>query len=194
MSRDIFKERERGFEEEFFIKQDARLIEKIRERAKLEEIAQALAEKLQVDNPELLRRVIELGVTRDSGSAFLAAPLVQIAWAGGSVTQGERETLLRLAAARGVEEGSPAHAKLIEWLDVRPDDQFFETGLEALRVGLSVLPPEEREERIKGILENCKMVAEASGGLAKKLGLASGVSGEEELLLETIGAKLRAQS
>ena len=60
MSRDIFKDRERGFEEEFFLKQDARLIEKIRERAKLEEIAHALADKLQVDNPELLRRVIDL--------------------------------------------------------------------------------------------------------------------------------------
>ena len=59
-------------------------------------------------------------------------------------------------------------------------------------MGLSVLPEAEREERIKGILENCQEVAEASGGLAKKLGLGSGVSHEEESLLETIAAKLRS--
>ncbi len=191
MSRDIFKDRERGFEEEFFLKQNTKLIEKIRERARLEEIAHALADKLQVDNPELLLRIIDLGVTRDTGSAFLAAPLVQVAWAGGKVTDQERETLLRLAAARGIEQGSVAHAKLLEWLDVRPSDQFFETAVEALRVGLSVLPASEREERVNGILENCKKVAEASGGLARKLGLGSGVSHEEESLLETIAAKLR---
>ena len=191
MSRDIFKDRERGFEEEFFFKRDVKLIEKMRERAKLEELAHALAEKLQVDNPELRRRIIDLGITLETGSALLTAPLIQVAWAGGKVTDQERETLLRLTANRGVEEGSAAHQKLVELLEVRPDDQFFETAIEALRVGFSLLPAPEKEERIKGILENCHEVAEASGGLAKKLGLGSGVSHEEESLLETIAAKLR---
>ena len=65
MEKDIFKERGRGEEEAYFRQQDAKLIEKLRESARLEEIAIALAEKLQVDNPELLRRVIDLGVTLD---------------------------------------------------------------------------------------------------------------------------------
>ena len=80
MEKDIFKERGRGMEEAYFRQQDAKLIERLHQEAKLEEIAIALAEKLQVDNPELLRRVMELGVKVDAAPAFFLAPLVQVAW------------------------------------------------------------------------------------------------------------------
>jgi hypothetical protein len=191
MEKDIFKERGRGEEAAYFRNQDAQLIEKLRESARLEEIAVALAEKLQVDNPELLRRVMALGVTLDTGPAFLLAPLVQVAWAEGEVTEREHQTVLHLAGARGVEESSPAHAQLLEWLQERPSDTFFDTAMEVIKVGLSVLPQGEREERIKRIVQACHEVAEASGGLAKVLGLGSGVSGEEETLLDTITTTLR---
>jgi hypothetical protein len=102
MGMDMFKERERSFEEEYFRKHEAKLIAKLRERARLEEIAEALAVKLQVDYPELLKRIMALGVTLDTASAFLLAPLVQVAWAGGAVTDHERQAVLRVATAQGV--------------------------------------------------------------------------------------------
>jgi hypothetical protein len=150
-----------------------------------------LAEQLQVDNPELLRRVIALGVKLDTGPAFLLAPLVQVAWAEGKVTDRERDTVLRLAAARGVEAGTPAHSQLLKWLKERPSDALFDTAMEVIRSGLTLLPPEQREERLKRIVHACHEVAEASGGLAKVLGLGSGVSGKEEGLLEAIATTLR---
>ena len=55
MEKDIFKElkeRGRGMEDAYFRQQDVKLIERLHQEAKLEEIASALAEKLQVDNPE----------------------------------------------------------------------------------------------------------------------------------------------
>lgn len=191
MEKDIFKERERGLEEAYFRNQDAKLIEKLRESARLEEIAVALAEKLQVDNPELLHRVMALGVTLDTAPAFLLAPLVQVAWAEGEVTEQEHKTVLRLAGARGMEENSPAHAQLLKWLRERPTDALFDTATEVIKVGLSVLPSGEREERITRIVQACHEVAAASGGLARLLGLGSGVSGEEESLLDTITTTLR---
>jgi hypothetical protein len=191
MEKDIFKERERGEEEAYFRHQDAQLIEKLRESARLEEIAIALAEKLHVDNPELLHRVMDLGVTLDIAPAFLLAPLVQVAWAEGKVTEREYQTVLRLASTRGVEERSPAHAQLRTWLRERPPDTLFDTATEVIKVGLSVLPPREQEERIKQIVQACHEVAEASDGLAKVLGLGSGVSGDEASLLDTITTTLR---
>lgn len=191
MEKDIFEERGRAQEAAYFRKQDAQLIEKLRETARLEEIARALAEKLQVDNPELLRRVIDLGVTLDTAPAFLLAPLVQVAWAEGEVTEREHQTVLRLAGARGVEENSPAHAQLLAWLRERPLNALFDTATEVIKVGLSVLPPGEREERITRIVQACHEVAGASGGLARLLGLGSGVSGEEASLLDTITTTLR---
>ena len=191
MEKDLFKERERALEAAYFRNQDAKLIEKLRESARLEEIAVALAEKLQVDNPELLRQVMDLGVRLDTAPAFLLAPLVQVAWAEGEVTEQEHKTVLRLAGTRGVEENSPAHAQLRAWLRERPADALFDTATEVIKVGLSVLPPGEREERITRIVQACHEVAEASGGLARLLGLGSGVSGEEESLLDTITTTLR---
>jgi hypothetical protein len=191
MDRDSFKERERALEEGYFRAQDAKLIEQLRQDARLEEIVLALAEHLQVDNPELLRRVIALGVRLDTGPAFLLAPLVQVAWAEAKVTDRERATVLRLAAARSVEAGSPAHTQLLTWLEERPSDALFDAAMEVIRGGLARLPPGEREERLKRIVQACHEVAEASGGLTKILGLGSGVSGEEEALLEAISTTLR---
>ena len=117
MDKDMFKERERSLEEEYFRKHEAKLIEKLRERGKVEEIVEALAMKLQIDDPALLRRIMALGVTLDTGAAFLLAPLVQVAWAEGGVTDREREKILRIAAERGIDTSSPAYTQLQAWLN-----------------------------------------------------------------------------
>jgi hypothetical protein len=192
VTKDSFKDRERAEEEAFFRGRDAKLIEKLRENAKLEEIVALMAENLQVQNPELLRRVTALGINQSTGPAFLLAPLVQVAWAEGTVTDRERETVLRLAGARGVEDGSPAQAQLLEWLRNRPANAVFDTALEVIKAGLATLPPDEREERIARIVNACREVSEASGGLAKALGVGSGVSTEERSVLDVVTAALRS--
>ena len=190
---DIFKDRERGFEADYFRKQDAKLLAKLRERAALSEVAQALAEKLKVDNAALLRHIVELGITRDTGAAVLLAPLVQVAWAGGQVSGAERNMVLSLAASRGIEPGSPAYAQLEAWLKKRPSDDLFATALEAMKDGLAMLTQVERDERIKYIVEAAHKVAEASGGgLLKLLGLATGISHDELVVLDAINQRLRA--
>jgi hypothetical protein len=193
MDKDIFKERERSLEEEYFRTQDAKLIEKLRERGKVEEIAEALAVKLQVDDPALLRRIMALGVTLDTGPAFLFAPLVQVAWAEGEVTDREREKVLRIVTERGIDPSSPAYAQLQQWLRKRPADAIFDTAVEAIKTGLSVLTPAERADRIKRIVDACREVASASGGLGRLLGLGTGVSSEEESILDAMAAQFRGR-
>jgi hypothetical protein len=193
MDKDIFKERERSLEEEYFRTHDAKLIEKLRERGKVEEIAEALAVKLQIDDPALLSRIMALGVTLDTGPAFLLAPLVQVAWAEGDVTDREREKVLRIATERGIDPSSPAHAQLQAWLRKRPADAIFATAVEAIKTGLSVLTPAERADRIKRIVDACREVASASGGLGRLLGLGTGVSSEEESILDAMAATLRSR-
>jgi len=194
VTRNIFEERERGYEADFFHKQDEKLLQKMRERASLQEVAQALAEKLRVDDEELLRRVADLGLTRETGAAILLAPLVQVAWAEGSVTDRERAVVFEVAARRGIEAGSPPHAQLDAWLRQRPSDALFATALAVIEAGLAILTPEERDERRRAIVTACSRVAEASGGgLAKLLGIqGAGTSGQEAAVLAAIAAKLRS--
>jgi len=192
MTKDLLKDRERGMEADYFRKEDAKLIEKIRERARLQEIAQALGEKLQVDDPALLQRVAGLGLTRETGAAILVVPLVQVAWADGEVSDQERELVLEMAAERGVVEGTAPHAQLLAWLKDRPGGELFDAAMEVLNAGYAVLPAAERAGRIRELLAACERVGEASGGLAKLLGLQRGVSGEEAEVLEALTKKLRS--
>ena len=163
MAKDMFRDRERAEEEAYFRQVDAKLIAKLRQSAQLGEIAHALAEKLHADEPALLERIRKLGVTLDTGSAFLLAPLVEVAWVDGDVSHAERDTILHIAKQRGVAPGSADHRQLLDWLAYRPSDEVFRTALEAIRIGLSVLPPDESKQRIATMIKACEDVAQAAG-------------------------------
>jgi len=195
MEKGIFNEREKAMEANYFRQEDAKLIEQLRKRAPLDEIAGALRDKLRLDNPDLLQRVRDLGVTPETAAAFFVAPLVQVAWADGAAGKPEHDAVIRLARARGVEPGSPAHAQLEEWLKARPSDALFDTAIEVIKYGFTVLPPAEQKERIKAIVDACQEVASASGkGLAPLLGLGSTVSRTEASMLDDIKNQLRGRN
>jgi len=185
MTKDVFRDRERGEEQAYFRQQDAELIAKLRQKARLSEIAHALAEKLQADEPVLLERIQKLGVTLDTGSAFILAPLVEVAWVDGNVSHAERDTILDIAQQRGVAPESADYRQLLDWLDHRPSDEVFRTALEAIRIGLSVLPPGELEQRIAAMIKACEDVAQAAGGLAQMFKL-DGVSYAESAVIAEI--------
>jgi hypothetical protein len=197
MSDRIFGDREKAMEEAYFRDQDARLLDTLRRKADLDEVAVALGEKLQVDNPELLIKVRNLGITMETAPAFFLLPLVQVAWAEGRVSRQEHDAVLRLARERSIETGSPAYLQLEKWLHDRPDDVLFETAVEVIKYGFSVLPEDEKEARIKEIVDGCRQVAQASGstlgfvlGLKNVMGLQS-VSGSEAATLDAIATTLR---
>ena len=192
MEKGFLGDREKAMEADYFRKENEKLLEKLRQGAKLDDIAKALADKLQVDNQELLGRVRDLGVTLETAPALFLTPLVQVAWAEGSVGNREREAVLRLARERDVQEDSPAYAQLVEWLKVRPSDALFDAGLEVIKYGFAVLPPKEMEERIIRLIDACHDVAAASGTeLARLLGLGDGVSRVEAHMLDEFNARLR---
>jgi tellurite resistance protein len=192
MTKDIFRDRERGEEDAYFRQQDAKLIAKLRQKARFSEIAHALAEKLHADEPVLFERIQKLGVTLDTGSAFILAPLVEVAWADGDVSQSERDTILHIAKQRGVAPGSADYDQLLGWLAHRPSDEVFRTALEAIRIGLSVLPPDESEQRIETMIKACADVAQAAGWL-DQLFQSDGVSYSESAVIAAIREHLESK-
>ncbi|MCL6741876.1 hypothetical protein LZ518_12135 [Sphingomonas sp. RB56-2] len=190
----IFGDREKAMEADYFRKEEARLLEKLRQNAKIDEIAEALRDQLQVNDPDLLVAVRDLGINAENASAFLLAPLVQVAWAEGKVRKDEQAAVLKIARDRGIEEGSPSDGQLHEWMVNRPADELFKASLRAIKAGLAVLPGPERHERIERILDGCRAVAEASGTeIAHQLGLGTGVSKSEASLLDSIASELRSR-
>jgi len=186
--------KEHGDEAQFFRRWDAELLKRLRQRDHLEELSMALADKLQVEDPELLDRIIALGVTLDTVPAFLLAPLVQIAWAEGHppVAQ-QREAILVIAFERGIGHSSSAYAQLVHWLNQRPSADLFDAAEACIRTALSVLPTLERDARIRAMVSLCRRVAaRGETGLARLLGLPHPLSRDEESVLAAISARLNA--
>ena len=194
MDKGILGDREKALEDQYMRQQDAKLLEKLRQGASLDEIAVALAEKLQVDNPELLARARDAGVTADTASAFFLAPLVQVAWAENAVGRPEHDAVLRLAQDRGVDAGSPGYAQLEAWLASRPSDALFDAALDVVKAGFAPLSHAEREERIGRVVDACHQVAAASASkVGRYLGITDGVSTAESTIIEAISNRLRGR-
>ncbi|HMX27796.1 MAG TPA: hypothetical protein PKC13_19550, partial [Blastocatellia bacterium] len=91
--KDIFSERERGMETEYFLKREQELIAKMRERVAREEERRQMAEAIGVADEEVLEALQDLGYHADTVKLLSVIPLVQVAWAEGGVSDAERELI-----------------------------------------------------------------------------------------------------
>jgi len=174
-------------EGEYFHQLDVELIEKMRRRSDLEEQRLHMAEASQINNPNILEALEKLGYNPTTVSLLHFVPLVQVAWAGGSVRHAERDRVFAIACLHGVKANTPTHEQLVAWLDQRPPEEFFRGTLRAIRAHLESLPQTERRARQDAILHCCAEVASAAGWHLGKIGAA------ERKLLEEIQKELEPQ-
>src|SRR5918995_1141236 len=87
---EILRDRGRSLEDEFFRREDARLKEKLRETAEREGAREALARAAGIKNPEIVERLIGLNIRPETVTALSLVPLVEVAWADGSLDDNER--------------------------------------------------------------------------------------------------------
>jgi hypothetical protein len=189
--KDVFAQRKMGLEEEYFRKKEQELLEQIRRRTALRAEREELAEAAGIADEEILATLREMGYTRETVGLLHLVPLVQVAWASGSVTPRERELVLRLSEWRGVRKDSPAWEQLNNWLDERPSDDFF---LKTLRIIRCLLDFQTAKEQVTGradLISFCIRIANASGGF---LGVGSKISEGEQAALDQIVEELNGRN
>ncbi len=189
--KDVFAQRKIGLEEEYFRKKEQELLEQIRRRTALQAEREELAEATGIADEEILATLREMGYTRETVGLLHLVPLVQVAWASGSVTPRERELVLRLSEWRGVRKDSPAWEQLNNWLDDRPSDDFF---LKTLRIIRCLLDFQTVKEQVTGrtdLISFCIRIANASGGF---LGVGSKISEGEQAALDQIVEELNRRN
>ena len=189
--KDVFAQRKMGLEEEYFRKKEQELLEQIRRRTALQVEREGLAEAAGIADEEILATLREMGYTRETVGLLHLVPLVQVAWASGSVTPRERELVLRLSEWRGVRKDSPAWEQLNSWLDERPSDDFF---LKTLRVIRCLLDFQTVKDQVTGrtdLISFCIRIANASGGF---LGVGSKISEGEQAALDQIVEELNRRN
>jgi hypothetical protein len=114
------------------------------------------------DSLTALRRA---GYSTDTFQVLDVAPLIEVAWADGHITPGERLSILEHAVARGI-DGGPAYHWLLDLLARQPSQRFFEASLRAIRIGLSAASPAERRSAERQLVALCVAIAAASRSAA----------------------------
>jgi len=168
-------------------KKEQVLIDQLRRHSTSQQEAQAIGEALGVADEEILVTLQDLGYTRETVLLLHLVPLIQIAWASGSVTAEERAMVLRLCEWRGIKRESPAWNQLNEWLDDRPSDEFMLRTLRIIRHLLDNHPASNQLAGRTDLISFCKRIASVSGGF---LGIGSRISGGEEEALNQIVSEL----
>ena len=188
--KDFFADRERALEDEYFLRKDRELIEKMRKAAAAEEARAEMGKRTGLADPGLLKELEELGFTPETVILLPLVPIVRVAWAEG-VTDSERHLIVKLARARGISEGTAADVQLMGWLDRRPSDRVFLDAARLIRAMLDVPGHPGISGTADDLLKQAESIASASGGM---LGIIGRISAEERGILATRAAQLKSRT
>jgi tellurite resistance protein len=187
VERDTFNDTARTLEDAFFAKENARLLQQMRERTKQQERRAAMREVVRVDDDALIDHLLALGLEPQTVLALQLVPLAAIAWADGQIEPRERDAVLKAAAAQGIAPESVAGQTLGNWLEQRPSADLVDAWKRQMRALWPSLSPKERDEIRASALERARSVAEAAGGF---LGLTSKISPQEKAVLDELAQAL----
>jgi len=186
---DGWSDRRRASEDEYFRRRDQELVERIRLRAEDEAAFRRLAEAAGMDDEDILQKLQRLGYTAETVTLLYVVPLIDVAWADGTVSEPERDVIIAAARARGVEAGSHADLQLAQWLSNRPSSVLSDGTLHVLAVIMMQRHSSDagaRSAAAQELFNSCKAVASASGGI---LGFRT-ISDTEQRALDRIAYEL----
>jgi hypothetical protein len=184
--KDIFAERGRSLEEDYFRKKDRELIDKMRKAAAAEQARSEMGQKVGITDPALLAELEALGFTPDTVVLLPLVPLLQVAWAEGGISSAERALIVQLARSRGIADGSAADRQLGDWIAANPGEKVFAQATRLIRAMLETSAGEQTVTA-DDIVKQAEAIAAASGGI---LGI-NRISAEERQLLASLAAQLK---
>ena len=187
MERNTLNDAGKGLEDAFFAKENARLLQQMRDKAKQQERRAAMREVVRVNDDALIDNLIALGLEPGTVLALQLVPLAAVAWADGQIEPRERDAVLKAAAAQGIATDSVAGQLLNNWLVQQPGAELVDAWKRQMRALLPLLSPNEREQIRASALERARSVADAAGGF---LGLTSRISAQEKAVLDSLAETL----
>lgn len=175
-----------ALEKAFFAKMDEKLLEELRQKKAAEETRAALQEVSGISDDAALDALMGLGITPDTLSAMAIVPLLHVAWGDNSLDDAERAAVQTAMADRGVDKDGPAGKLLSGWLTSEPQPALFTAWKAYVQELRSHLDEAAMNVMRTRVLEDCEVVARASGGL---FGIAA-VSGSEKTAIAEVKAAL----
>lgn len=161
----ILGDRGRALEDEFFRKQDQRLTAQLRELQEKAASREALRKVSGITNEAILDKLLQLGIRAEVVAALALVPLVEVAWADGSIDERERRGILERAEKSGIVLGSPDHVLLQSWLERKPEPKLLSAWVHLVEGLRENMAPEQVRALREDLIERARAVASVSGGL-----------------------------
>ena len=178
---DAFEKREKALEDEFFHRVDEELRAELRRSMEQDRSREALAAATGLTDEDMLNGLVEAGFEATTLAALALVPAVFVAWADDTVTELEREAVLKAAHDRGISQDALASQMLEQWLDKRPPRSLWHTWKQYANSVAEKLSDTVAGVLTHNILHIATVVAEASGGV---LGFGKISKAEQEVLDE----------
>ncbi len=188
MDRDSMQERKNTLEEEFFRKQNAEAMARLRSTQGKSQTHAEMTAASGITDPEILDRMIAQGITPATLTAVSLAPLVAVAWADRKLEDKERNAVLEEAGKAGISSGTPGYEILEGWLREAPAATLLDTWASYARGLAESMEPSDRQKFRDSLMARSKAVATAAGG--GFAGLGSKVSDAEQAILDKVEAAL----
>lgn len=180
MSDEFLGDRRKALEESFFAKESEKLRKALQEKEEAQAKKQALSAAAGITDDAVLEELIALDISSDTLAALSLVPLVEVAWADGTVEDHERSAILSAAKDAGISGESAA--LLDGWLATRPSYDVVSAWKDYVAALASTMDAAARDKLKQDLLGRARTVAESAGGF---LGIAK-ISSEEEQKLEEL--------
>jgi hypothetical protein len=180
MSEEFLGDRRKALEEEFFAKQNQRLLRQLRETTAAKARHEALAAASGITDAAVLAQLAAVDLSSETMAALALVPLVEVAWADGALDAKERSALLAAAEHAGLSNDSASYQLLEQWLREQPSPKLL-AAWKAYVAGLSrTLDGHAKAALKQDLLGRARVIAEAAGGI---LGLGKRISSAEQAVL-----------
>lgn len=172
-------------EDEFFSRKDKELIEKLRLLKEMKETKETLSKISGISNEAVLEKLVELKVRPEALTSLCLAPLVEVAWADGTVDDKEQKALLSSAEKMGIQKGSIDHDLLMRWMTQKPGPDLFTAWMHYTQGLCEQLNKKEKHVLKAQVIDHARAIANASGGILGS-GIGYRISKAEEDVLRKL--------
>ncbi len=180
MTDGILDDRGKALEEIFFAKEGEKQRKALLEKEAAKNSKEALAAASGITDDAVLEQLIALDIHSDTVAALSLVPLVEVAWADGTMDDNERSAILSAAEDSGLSAESAA--LLDGWLATRPSYKVLSAWKDYVAELASTMDAAAKDKLKHDLLGRARTVAESAGGF---LGIGK-ISSEEEDKLEEL--------
>lgn len=166
MSEVTLEERGHALENQFYDKENQVKLAALKAKLDRQQSKDELRQASGMTDEAVLDKLVELGLTANTIAALSLVPLIQVAWADGTIQDNERAAILEGAHGKGLEQGSPGYELLQSWLARRPSDDLMAAWEAYIKALVGQLSNEQNRLLKDQIVGFAKMVAASSGGFA----------------------------